>query len=102
MNSITKSVLSALVGIAIQQSYIEHEDIPIVNYFNDLDDSKKGITIKHLLTMSSGLHYPGNEAMIPSKNWTKFVLEQPVEFEPGMQMKYSCGSSHILSAKALP
>ncbi|MDQ0721027.1 CubicO group peptidase (beta-lactamase class C family) [Paenibacillus sp. W4I10] len=98
VNSITKSVLSALMGIAIEQGYIEHEDIPIVNYFNDLGDSKKGITIKHLLTMSSGLHYPGNEAMIPSKNWTKFVLEQPVEFEPGMQMKYSCGSSHILSA----
>ncbi len=98
MNSITKSVLSALVGIAIEQGYIKHEDIPIVNYFKDLDDTKKGITIKHLLTMSSGLHYPGNEAMIPSKNWTKFVLEQPVEFEPGIQMKYSCGSSHILSA----
>ncbi|WP_256332281.1 serine hydrolase [Paenibacillus sp. CF095] len=98
MNSITKSVLSALVGIAIQQGYIENEDTPIVNYFNDLDDSKKGITIKHLLTMSSGLHYPGNEAMIPSRNWTKFVLEQPIEFEPGIQMKYSCGSSHILSA----
>ncbi|MEK4526210.1 serine hydrolase [Paenibacillus sp. FSL H8-0104] len=48
--------------------------------------------------MSSGLHYPGNEAMIPSRNWTEFVLEQPVEFEPGVQMKYSCGSSHILSA----
>lgn len=48
--------------------------------------------------MSSGLHYPGNEAMIPSKNWTKFVLEQPVEFEPGIHMKYSCGSSHLLSA----
>lgn len=86
------------MGIAIEQGYIEHEDIPIVNYFNDLGDSKKGITIKHLLTMSSGLHYPGNEAMIPSRNWTKFVLEQPVEFEPGIQMKYSCGSSHILSA----
>lgn len=98
VNSITKSVLSALVGIAIQQGYIENEDIPIVNYFNDLDDSKKGITINHLLTMSSGLHFPGNEAMIPSRNWTKFVLEQPVEFEPGIQMKYSCGSSHILSA----
>ncbi|MEK4526209.1 hypothetical protein NST38_12455 [Paenibacillus sp. FSL H8-0104] len=42
MNSITKSVVSALVGIAIEQGYIENEDIPIVNYFNDLDDMQKG------------------------------------------------------------
>ncbi|WP_255319734.1 MULTISPECIES: hypothetical protein [Paenibacillus] len=42
VNSITKSVVSALVGIAIEQGYIENEDIPIVNYFNDLDDMQKG------------------------------------------------------------
>ncbi|UOK65805.1 hypothetical protein MT997_17030 [Paenibacillus sp. OVF10] len=45
VNSITKSVLSTLVGIAIQQGYIENEDIPIVNYFNDLDDSKRGLRL---------------------------------------------------------
>jgi CubicO group peptidase (beta-lactamase class C family) len=48
--------------------------------------------------MSSGLSWNGNAAMIPTRNWVKFILEQPVESEPGTQMKYSCGNSHILSA----
>lgn len=98
VNSVTKSVLSALYGIAIQQGYIENEDVPISNYFPEIDDLKKEITIRHLLTMSSGLRWPGNEAMIPSKNWVKFILNQPVESEPGTHMKYSCGNSHLLSA----
>ncbi|MEF3353913.1 serine hydrolase [Paenibacillus sp. GYB006] len=98
VNSITKSVMSALFGIAIQQGYIENENVPISNYFPNIDDTKKRITIKHLLTMSSGLRWPGNEAMIPTKNWVKFILEQPVESEPGTKMKYSCGNSHLLSA----
>ncbi|WP_237566372.1 serine hydrolase [Paenibacillus sp. EZ-K15] len=98
INSVTKSVMSALYGIAIQQGYIDNEDVPISSYFSEIDDTKKEITIKHLLTMSSGLRWPGNEAMIPTKNWVKFILEQPVETEPGKQMKYSCGNSHLLSA----
>lgn len=96
--SITKSVMSALYGIAIKQGYIENEDIPISYYFNNIDDTKKGITIRHLLMMSSGMGWPGNESMIPAKNWVDFILEQPMESEPGMQMKYSCGNSHLLSA----
>ncbi|SFS57356.1 serine hydrolase [Paenibacillus sp. 453mf] len=98
INSVTKSITSALCGIAMEQGYIENEDVSIAHYFEDIDDSKKNITIKHLLTMSSGLKWPGNEAMIPSKNWVEFVLEQPVESEPGKHMKYSCGNSHLLSA----
>ncbi len=90
--------MSALYGIAIQQGYIENEDVSISHYFSEIDDIKKGISIRHLLTMSSGLSWPGNEAMIPTKNWVKFILEQPVESEPGKQMKYSCGNSHLLSA----
>lgn len=96
--SITKSIISALYGIAIQQGYIENDDVPISNFFSDIDDTKKGITIRHLLTMSSGLRWSGNSAMIPTRNWVKFILEQPVESEPGTQMKYSCGNSHLLSA----
>lgn len=96
--SVTKSILSALYGIAIQKGYIENEHVPISDFFKDIDAAKKGITIKHLLEMSSGLSWQGNEAMIPTKNWVKFTLGQPVDYEPGMVMKYSCGSSQVLSA----
>lgn len=48
--------------------------------------------------MTSGMHWPGNNAMIPSKNWVNFVLQQDIENPPGKEMVYSCGSSHLLSA----
>jgi len=86
-----------LFGIAIQKGYIQNEDVPISDFFNEIEDSKKEITIRNLLQMSSGLSWPGNGAMIPTKNWIKFILEQPIVTEPGSHMTYSCGNSHLLS-----
>lgn len=54
VNSVTKSILSILIGIAIDQKKIKHVDQPISEYFSGLDECKKGITIRHLLTMSPG------------------------------------------------
>ncbi len=56
--SITKSILSALIGIAIEKGHITSVNTPIINYFPELnkDISYRRITIKHLLTMTSGLH----------------------------------------------
>ncbi|WP_042472623.1 serine hydrolase domain-containing protein [Bacillus ndiopicus] len=98
--SVTKSVLSALMGIAIDKGFIENVNTPIIHYFPefDKDNENERITIKHLLTMTSGLHYPGNNAMIPSKNWVNFVLQQDIAHPPGKEMVYSCGSSQLLSA----
>lgn len=98
--SVTKSILSALIGIAIDKGYIENVNTPIINYFPEFNKDKEDqrITIKHLLTMTSGLHWPGNNGMIPSKNWVDFVLNQDVDHPPGQEMVYSCGSSQLLSA----
>lgn len=98
--SVTKSILSALIGIAIDKGYIENVNTSIMNYIPEFnkDNKNKKITIKHLLTMTSGLHWSGNHAMIPSKNWVRFVLQQDIEYEPGKEMVYSCGSSQLLSA----
>ncbi|WP_096185706.1 serine hydrolase domain-containing protein [Evansella halocellulosilytica] len=98
--SVTKSILSALIGIAIDKGYIENVNTPINDYFPQLNKGKESqkITIMHLLTMTSGLRWPGNSDMIPSKNWVKFVLQQDIDHPPGKEMVYSCGSSHLLSA----
>lgn len=74
--------------------------MPLKEYFQEFDRDEKyqNITIKNLLTMSSGLHWPGNSAMIPSKNWVNFVLNQKMKDSTKTQMVYSCGSSHLLSA----
>ncbi|WP_353626615.1 serine hydrolase, partial [Bacillus sp. JCM 19041] len=100
INSVTKSILSALIGIAIDKGYIENVNTPIINYFPEFNKDKENqkITIKHLLTMTSGLHWPGNSGMIPSKNWVNYVLQQAIDNPPGNEMIYSCGSSQLLSA----
>lgn len=98
--SVTKSILSALVGMAIDKGYIPHVNTPIATYFPEYrkESISDEITIRHLLTMTSGLHWPGNAVMIPTKNWVEFVLSQPVEYKPGKEREYSCGSSQLLSA----
>jgi CubicO group peptidase (beta-lactamase class C family) len=56
--SITKSIISALIGIAIEEAYIHSVDDPITKYLPELRDSGfSSITIRHLLRMSSGIEY---------------------------------------------
>jgi CubicO group peptidase (beta-lactamase class C family) len=105
IHSVTKSVVSILIGIAIDQGLIEDTHTPISHYFPDVDDEKKQVTIEHLLTMTSGWEWGefgswGGRPfpMINSKNWVKFTLEQKMESSPGLHMAYNSGCSHLLSA----
>ncbi|MCY4119135.1 MAG: serine hydrolase, partial [Caldilineaceae bacterium] len=57
--SVTKSITSVLIGIAIDQGFIESVDQPLLSYFPErtianLDAYKEKITIENLLTMTSG------------------------------------------------
>ncbi len=68
--SVSKSVISALVGIAIAESYIKSLDDPITNYLPELKDQGfEAITIRTLLTMGSGIQY-----RIGFFPWDEFVL----------------------------
>lgn len=68
--SVSKSVTSALVGIAISEGYIKSLDDPIVNYLPELKDlGFDAITIRNLLTMGSGIRY-----RIGFFPWDEFVL----------------------------
>ncbi len=63
INSCTKSVMSILIGIAIEQKYLESVNVPVHQYFPHLfreqeDKRKMDITIYHLLTMTDGLDFP--------------------------------------------
>lgn len=74
-----------------------HESIQ--NYFPEIlesnDPQKKEITIFHLLTMTSGLQIGNFQG---SKNWVKYILEQPIIHKPGSTFQYNSGDSHLLSA----
>ena len=97
--SITKSIVSILIGIMVDQGLIKNIHEPIQNYFPEIvesnDPKKKEITIFHLLTMTSGLQVGNFQG---SKNWVKFILEQPIIHKPGSTFQYNSGDSHLLSA----
>jgi CubicO group peptidase (beta-lactamase class C family) len=89
--SVGKSFSSALMGIAIKDGYIKNENQSLKEFydlkeFNNYSPKKDSITIKSLLTMSSGFdgndqdeESPGNEEnMYPTDNWVKFVLDLPM------------------------
>lgn len=108
--SCTKSIVSALVGIAIDKGYIKDVNQPLSSFFPEktahLDAQKTGITLEHLLTMSSGLEtqdsyqyqWKGLGGMINSPDWIQFVLDLPLAAEPGKQFEYSNLSSYLLAA----
>jgi CubicO group peptidase (beta-lactamase class C family) len=105
IKSASKSLISALVGIAIQRRLIGSVETPIANYFPELkkdrDSAKQRITIEDLLTMRSGLETTSNRnygAWVQSRNWVQHALNRPLLSEPGTQMEYSTGNTHLLSA----
>ena len=60
IHSNTKSITSALVGIALDKGYIKSVNQPVIEFFPEktianLDAQKRSITLEHLLTMASGL-----------------------------------------------
>lgn len=105
IKSASKSVISALVGIAIARGHIKGLDQPISDFFPELvkekDPVKRAITIEDLVTMRSGLESTSGRnygAWVTSPNWVRYVLNRPVSSEPGTRVEYSTGSSHLLSA----
>lgn len=98
--SCTKSLLSALVGIAIDEGHIQSVGQPVADYFGSMSD--RSIQIKHLLTMTTGWDWPDFDkpykAMKKSADPIRFVLDRPVISEPGAAYLYNSGGSHLLSA----
>lgn len=93
--SASKSITSALVGIAIDKGFIASENVPLLDYFpeyhgniNNWDERKNTITLAHVMSMTSGIK--GNEdAMYPTNDWIKFYLDQPLVNQPGNHFSYA-------------
>jgi CubicO group peptidase (beta-lactamase class C family) len=104
IKSASKSIISVLVGIAIDHRMMKGVDEPIAKYFPQLaraQAAKRAITIEDLLTMRSGLESTSGEnygEWVRSRNWVRYALERPLVAEPGTSMEYSTGTSHLLSA----
>ena len=105
VKSVSKSVVSTLVGIAIERRLIPSVRQPIATYFPELardeDPRKRRVTIEDLLTMRSGLittSFDNYGAWVSSRNWVEYVLRRPMVADPGEDMEYSTGNTHLLSA----
>jgi CubicO group peptidase (beta-lactamase class C family) len=108
VNSCTKSVVSALVGIVLDRGLIPSIHTSIADYFPNLlmaqaDRRKRDITIYHLLTMTAGFDWPefGDwhyfSPMAYQRDICRFILDRPLCADPGTMMNYNSGCSHLLA-----
>lgn len=106
VKSASKSLLSAVVGLAIADGYLEGVDQPVLPFFEgELDAAtraaRRGITLGHLLSMTSGLESTSSRnygRWVTSSNWVRHALTRPMVARPGERMEYSTGSTHLASA----
>jgi len=112
--SCTKSITSSLFGIAIQEGLLQGLDCEMLDFFPEIEvqnltEQKERITLKHLLTMSTGLEwyemeYPYSDDRNTFRQWidqgggVQFVLDRPMVADPGEMYSYNTGTSHVLSA----
>lgn len=106
--SVTKSVNATLIGIAIDQGYIDSVEVRILDIFPEYSERKENeiwneMTIRDLLTMSSGLPQDDEEigvwVMMLRDNWLDYIFSlDPIIPSYGRRFVYSNISSYLLSA----
>jgi len=105
IQSVTKSITSALVGIAIEEGFIESVDQKMMDFFPELksqitDSRKNEITIQQMLQMRAG--YPWEEStpelmeLLFSGFHNDTLVHVPLVRDPGSDSEYSNLTSHIL------
>jgi CubicO group peptidase (beta-lactamase class C family) len=112
IRSASKSVVSALVGIAVAEKAIPSLDAPVMDWFPEYPDLKNDerhrMTLRHFITMSSGLEWneslpysdPGNDAirMTHEIHPLQYVLSRPMAMAPGSQFNYNSGLAEVAAA----
>jgi CubicO group peptidase (beta-lactamase class C family) len=113
MQSVSKTVSSIIVGIAVTRGDFKASlDTPLLKYFDvakvkNVEERKRRITLRHVLTMSTGLDWneevayddPRNDAdlMEAADDWVQYVIDRPMAQQPGKVFNYSSGVSELLA-----
>lgn len=111
MRSVSKSVVSACIGIAIAQGMIQNVDQHVFDFFPEYEKHRTGaranLKIQHLLAMSSGLEWDESIPYTDPKNSEiqmsfaddpmEFVLSRPMVADPGEQWTYNGGTTQLLA-----
>lgn len=107
--SVTKSVMSALTGIALGEGALRSLEQRVVDFFPEIPAAGDGplglLTLRHLLTMTTGMVWPGGrmgrepmfQRLVHSPDWARFILSVPVRREQVGVFHYNSAASHLLS-----
>ena len=112
VRSVTKSVVSALVGVAIHDGAIRSLDQPVIEWFPEYPElntaERRRVTLRHVLGMTSGLEWnedvpyndPRNDEirMTRDPNPLRYALSRPFAFDPGAEFTYNGGLTHVMGA----
>ncbi|SMO56944.1 serine hydrolase domain-containing protein [Paracoccus laeviglucosivorans] len=106
IKSASKSIVSALAGIAIARGLFTGPDQRVAEVLRDdlpanPDPRMADLTLGHLLSMQAGLQRqsgPNYGRWVSSRNWVRAALDVPFETDPGGRMLYSTASTHLVSA----
>ncbi len=111
LQSVTKSITSAALGIAVDRGTIPSVEVPALSFFEDYDPDlsdpwKADMVLEDLLTMRSGIEWaedtpytdPNNSCILmeASDEWVPFVLGHPMDADPGTVWEYNSGASVLL------
>lgn len=112
LQSVTKTVTSIVIGTAVTRGEFPSLDTPVLSFFDsgsvaNVDDRKRRMTIRHLLTMTAGLNWDENRPYVDTANtatglensydWVKYTIDRPMMEEPGTRFNYNSGASELLA-----
>lgn len=113
MQSVSKTVTSIIYGIAYTRGdFKDGLDTPVLKFFDaakvkNVDDRKRRMTLKHVLTMTTGLEWnedvpyddPRSDSslMEATDDWVQYVIDKPMAAEPGKVFNYSSGATELLA-----
>jgi len=112
LQSVTKTIASVVIGAAVTRGDFPGIDTPVLRFFDttqvkNIDDRKRRLTVRHLLTMTGGFDWnenlpyidPANTGVIMegSYDWVQYVIDRPMAREPGTVFNYSSGETQLLA-----
>jgi CubicO group peptidase (beta-lactamase class C family) len=112
LQSVTKTITSVVIGTAVTRGEFPSLDTPVLTFFDttkvkNIDDRKRRMTIRHLLTMTDGFNWneslpytdPNNTTVVMEGvyDWVTFTIDRPMAVEPGTRWNYNSGASQLLA-----
>lgn len=112
LQSVTKTITSVIIGVAVTRGDFPSIDRPALSFFNadsvaNVDDRKRRMTVKHLISMTAGIDWneglpytdPRNTAigLESSVDWVKYTIDRPMSHEPGQVFNYNSGATELLA-----